>query len=291
MLEATGISHSFQRGTRFHRRVLHGLSVRLEPGQAVLLTGPSGSGKTTLARILAGLERPTEGVVCLQGRNLYGSAKRKATFAPAQVVMACQYPERQFIAGTVHEELSWGLRAGLGMEEPEISRRLMKICADLDFPLVELAHRCPRSLSSGQQRKVALASLLVLEPRVLISDEPFAGLNTRERRNVAQVLRRRSDAHGIMVLIAHELDPLLSWASRVLVISAGRLIFDGSVEGLYAHKDASVEAALSLPPLLELSRYLKQQAWTEGPVSNDLAVVYRQVREALEAGSQARHAH
>jgi len=154
MLEAMGISHTFDEGTPFSRQSLERVELRLEPGEVLLLTGPSGSGKTTLARILAGLIRPTRGVVHLNGLDLHATRKRVRSTAE-RVVLACQYPERQFFANALWDEMAWGLRVGLGVKEEEITSRLNSISAELAFPLAELANRSPRSLSSGQQRKAA----------------------------------------------------------------------------------------------------------------------------------------
>ena len=188
MLEAVNVSHNFYVDTPFSRQVLSGVELNLAPGEVVLLTGPSGSGKTTLARILAGLVKPTQGTIRLNGVDLHATSGGPL-LATERVVLACQYPERQFFANTVWDELTWGLRVGLGMARGEMVNRVSSIAEDLAFPLEELAKRSPKALSSGQQRKAALASLLVLEPRVLLLDEPLAGLNAKERKRLSSLLQ------------------------------------------------------------------------------------------------------
>ena len=281
MLKAMNISHTFDTGSPPSRWALRCVTVEVEAGDTVLITGSSGSGKTTLARIVAGLERPSQGTVRLQGEDLYGREKR-STPPSGQVAMAFQYPERQFFADSVWEELRWGLHFGLDLDEEAIRARLAKVAQELDLPLEAFARRSPRQLSSGQQRKVALVSLLALEPQVLILDEPLAGLNARERTRLAGLLRRRLRQDRAMVVIAHELELFLPWATTVAVLAAGRLVFCGSPQELVATADPAVLAAVSLPPLVEISSSLRRYALSEGPVSNDVSIVLDQVRRAVE---------
>ena len=286
MLEAINISHTFSESTPFSRRVLNGVGLKVAPGEVVLLTGPSGSGKTTLARILAGLVRPEQGTVRFNGEDLYSSNGRR--FATThRVALAFQYPERQFFANTVWDELSWGLRVGLGMERSEVSRRLHRISEDIAFPLAQLADRSPRSLSSGQQRKAALVSLLALEPQVLILDEPLAGLNARERRRVVSLLQQWNRGNRTMLVIAHELELFLDWVGRVAVMGAGKFIFCGSPTELCQSEDPAVRETASLPPMVELSYYLQQCGLSKESVSSDSETVRQQLEEALTQRSGA----
>jgi energy-coupling factor transport system ATP-binding protein len=280
MLEAIDISHTFYPGTPFHRQVLRGVQLRLPPGEVFLLTGPSGSGKTTLARILAGLLKPTKGTVRLSGVDLHGSGFGPAS-ARNQLVLACQYPERQFFANTVWDELSWGLRVGLGMTRGEIAKRLSLIAEDLAFPLEELAKRSPKSLSSGQQRKAALASLLVLEPRILILDEPLAGLNVQEGERLISLLRHWVKQSRTIFIIAHELELFLDWVEKVSVIDSGQIIFYDSPGELCQAADPTVRQAASLPDTVEISFFLKRSGLSDGPITTDVSRVSRQLTEAL----------
>jgi energy-coupling factor transport system ATP-binding protein len=281
MLEAVHLSHSFEGGPSPPVWALQGATLALQAGETLLVTGPSGSGKTTLARILAGLERPRQGTVRFKGEDLYGSQGRRRQ-PSGQVVMAFQYPERQFFADSVWDELWWGLQAGLGLGGQEARVRLTRVAEEMDLPLAEVAQRSPRRLSSGQQRKVALASLLALEPDLLILDEPLTGLNARERRRLADLLRRWPDGNRAMLVIAHELDLFLPWTTTVAVLAAGRLVFLGSPGALAATDDPAVLSAVCLPPVMEVSSYLKRSTLSEGPVSNEIPVVVEQFRRAVK---------
>ncbi|UCG19629.1 MAG: ABC transporter ATP-binding protein [Deltaproteobacteria bacterium] len=280
MLEAIDISHTFYAGTPFHRQVLSGIQFELAPGEVVLLTGPSGSGKTTLARILAGLVKPTQGTIRFNGVDLDAIDGRPLPVKD-RIVLASQYPERQFFANTVWDELSWGLRVGLGLARAEIANRLTLIAQDLDFPLGELARRSPRSLSSGQQRKAALASLLALEPQVLILDEPLAGLNAKEGQRLVSLLNNWRNHSRAMLVIAHELELFLAWVDKVAVMDRGQVVFHGSSDELCQSTDPTVRDAASLPVMVEFSFFLKQRGFSAGPITSDGPLVLRQLQEAL----------
>jgi energy-coupling factor transport system ATP-binding protein len=280
MLEAINISHTFYAGTPFNHQVLSGIQFELAPGEVVLLTGPSGSGKTTLARILAGLVKPTQGTIRFNGVDLNAIDVRPLPVKD-RIVLASQYPERQFFANTVWDELSWGLRVGLGLARAEIANRLRLIAEDLDFPLEELAKRSPRSLSSGQQRKAALASLLALEPQVLILDEPLAGLNAKEGQRLVSLLHNWRNRSRAMLIIAHELELFLAWVDKVAVMDRGQLVFHGSSDELCRSSDPTVRDAATLPVMVEFSFFLKQSGLSAGPITSDGPLVLRQLQEAL----------
>jgi energy-coupling factor transport system ATP-binding protein len=280
MLEALDISHTFYADTPFNRQVLRGVQFKLAPGEVVLLTGPSGSGKTTLARILAGLVKPTQGTMKFNGVDLNAIGGRPSPVKD-RIVLASQYPERQFFANTVWDELSWGLRVGLRLARTEIANRLSLVAEDLGFPLEELAKRSPRSLSSGQQRKAALASLLALEPRVLILDEPLAGLNAKEGRRLISLLHNWHNQSRAMFIIAHELELFLDWVEKVAVMDRGQMLFFGSSDELCQSTDPNVRDAASLPVMVQLSFFLKQSGSSSGPVTSDGPLVLRQLQEVL----------
>ncbi|MCG6917349.1 MAG: energy-coupling factor ABC transporter ATP-binding protein [Deltaproteobacteria bacterium] len=280
MLEAVDISHTFCAGTPFKRQVLRGIQFKLAPGEVVLLTGPSGSGKTTLARILSGLVKPTQGTMRFNGMDLNVIGSRPWPVSD-RIVLASQYPERQFFANTVWDELSWGLRVGLGLDRAEIADRLRLIAGDLGFPLEELAKRSPRSLSSGQQRKAALASLLALEPQVLILDEPLAGLNAKEGQRLISLLQNWHSQSRSMLIIAHELELFFDWVEKVAVMDQGQMVFFGSLDELCQSSDPTARDAAFLPVMVQFSFFLKQNGLSPGPITSDGPLVLRQLQEAL----------
>ena len=280
MLEAVDISHTFYADTPFKRQVLKGVQFKLAPGEVVLLTGPSGSGKTTLARILAGLVKPTQGTMRFNGMDLNAIGGRSWPVSD-RIVLASQYPERQFFANTVWDELSWGLRVGLGLARAEIADRLSPIAEDLGFPLKELAKRSPRSLSSGQQRKAALASLLALEPQVLILDEPLAGLNAKEGQRLISLLHNWHSQSRTMLIIAHELELFFDWVEKVAVMDRGQMVFFGSLAELCQSTDHTVRDAAFLPVMIQFSFFLKQSGLSPGPITSDGPLVLQQLQEAL----------
>lgn len=189
---------------------LYKVSLRVSAGERIGVMGANGAGKTTLARAIVRLERPSRGRVrCRPWRS--------------RVMLIMQRPEEHFVAPTVRDEV-----AGYARRRPteeEIERLLALVGLD---PAV-LAHRAPRSLSSGQQRALSIACGIATRPALLILDEPMAGLDAPARAQVMEVLRLVSQTQQMAVcVISHHPDDLLGWAQRLWVLADGRLAYDGA---------------------------------------------------------------
>lgn len=210
--------------------VLEQLGLRVDNGEWLLVCGPSGAGKSSLLRLLAGLDAPVQGSVVRFGRTMSAKTPLNARL-DGRVALLSQNPEHHFIASTVGEDIAWGLR-GRGVETGEADRRSRDMAHALRID--HLLERPCHQLSFGEQRRAALAGLLVLEPALLLLDEPTAGLDpvaTGELTTLVEESVHRSGA--ACVWATHDLHALPSFAERVVLIKDRRLLFDGpTADGL-----------------------------------------------------------
>lgn len=226
-LENVGVAYEGAPGER--TVALDAVSLELSGGVCGLM-GRTGSGKTTLLEVMAGATAPDAGVVRLVGQG--------------EVGLVFQLPERQFFEPTVERELTFGLLAR-GVGAGEARGRAGRALALMGLSLDDLAHRSPFSLSGGQQRRVAIASVLALRPALLLLDEPTAGLDPRSRRDCLDAVRAAA-AGATVVVASHDANALAKVADRLVVLEGGRVTLDGPARELLA--DASLMRAHGLEP-------------------------------------------
>ena len=195
-------------------------------GGVVGLMGQTGSGKTTLLEVMAGMVRPDTGTLAVDGVDALGGAGARRLSAAVGLVF--QIPERQFFEPTVEREVGFGLRAR-GAAEAEARARSAEALALMGLSLDELGGRSPLALSGGQQRRVAIASVLALRPGLLLLDEPTAGLDPRSRSACVRAIRAAADAGATVVVASHDANVLAEAADRVVALEHGRVTLDGPV--------------------------------------------------------------
>ena len=225
-----GVCLSYEGSAGERVRALDDVSLALSGGVTGLM-GRTGSGKTTLLEVMAGATPADSGRVRPEG--------------PGEVGLVFQQPERQFFEPTVERETTFGLRVR-GVPAPEARERAARALALMGLSLDELAGRSPLSLSGGQQRRVAIASVLALRPTLLLLDEPTAGLDPRARRACLRAVRSAADAGATVVMASHDANALAEVADRLVVLEEGRVTLDGAARELLA--DAPLMRAHGLEP-------------------------------------------
>jgi len=216
LIEVQGVSHRFADGTV----ALRGVTLAIAEGELVLLAGRNGSGKTVLMKHLNGLLKPTEGRILLEGRPI----EEDLPDTRRKIGLVFQDPDAQLIGQTVAEEVAFGPE-NLRLPAEEVERRVEAALAAVG--LSKLASHVPRRLSGGEKRRLAVAGVLVMEPRVIIFDEPFSGL---DYPGVRQVLREILRLHGegrTIVVITHEIEKMLGHATRLVIMDGGCIACDG----------------------------------------------------------------
>lgn len=223
---------------------LRDVSLTVRRGEFLGLAGHTGSGKSTLVQHLNGLIRPQEGSVSALGLDL--SNKKDAAAVKAKVGVVFQYPERQLFAETVAQDVAFGPH-NLGLSQAEVVRRVESSLARVGLDLAAIGNKSPFELSGGQQRCVAFAGVLAMEPEVLVLDEPMAGLDPAARRDFLGLIDRLHREGLTVVMVSHSMDDLANCCDRIVVMNEGAVFAEGTPAQVFAHADELKSIGLGVP--------------------------------------------
>lgn len=223
---------------------LRDVSLTVRRGEFLGLAGHTGSGKSTLVQHLNGLIRPQEGSVCALGLDL--SNKKDAAAVKAKVGVVFQYPERQLFAETVAQDVAFGPH-NLGLPQDEVDRRVESSLSRVGLDLSAVGDKSPFELSGGQQRRVAFAGVLAMEPEVLVLDEPMAGLDPAARRDFLELIDRLHRDGLTVVMVSHSMDDLANCCDRIVVMNEGAVFAEGTPAQVFAHADELKSIGLGVP--------------------------------------------
>mgnify|MGYP004629294113 FL=1 len=223
---------------------LRDVSLTVHRGEFLGLAGHTGSGKSTLVQHLNSLIRPQEGSVRALGLNL--SNKKDAAAVKAKVGVVFQYPERQLFAETVAQDVAFGPH-NLGLPQDEVDRRVESSLARVGLDLAAVGDKSPFELSGGQQRRVAFAGVLAMEPEVLVLDEPMAGLDPAARRDFLELIDRLHREGLTVVMVSHSMDDLANCCDRIVVMNEGAVFAEGTPAQVFAHADELKSIGLGVP--------------------------------------------
>lgn len=234
---------------------LRDVSLTVRRGEFLGLAGHTGSGKSTLIQHLNGLIRPQEGSVCALGLDL--SSKKGAAAVKAKVGVVFQYPERQLFAETVAQDVAFGPR-NLGLPQDEVVRRVATSLARVGLDLAAIGDKSPFELSGGQQRRVAFAGVLAMEPEVLVLDEPMAGLDPAARRDFLELIDRLHREGLTIVMVSHSMDDLANCCDRIVVMNEGAVFAEGTPAQVFAHANELKSIGLGVPAAQRMALSLVQ---------------------------------
>ena len=223
---------------------LRDVSLTVRRGEFLGLAGHTGSGKSTLVQHLNGLIRPQEGSVYALGLDL--ANKKDAAAVKAKVGVVFQYPERQLFAETVAQDVAFGPH-NLGLPQDEVDRRVESSLARVGLDLAAVGDKSPFELSGGQQRRVAFAGVLAMEPEVLVLDEPMAGLDPAARRDFLELIDRLHREGLTVVMVSHSMDDLANCCDRIIVMNEGAVFAEGTPAQVFAHADELKSIGLGVP--------------------------------------------
>lgn len=257
---------------------LSGIDFIVDDGEFLGVIGHTGSGKSTFLQMTNALLVPTEGSVLVDGMDT--RKRRHRRDIRTRVGLAFQYPETQLFANTVAEDVAFGPR-NLGLGEGEVDRRVRGALERVGLSYDGIAGRSPFDLSGGQQRRVALAGILAMEPSVLVLDEPAAGMDPATNEEIRAYLRELNDQGLTIVLVSHSMDDVAELCSRVLVLDHGRIFMQGSPAEVFSERNHTELRRINLgvPRATKFALELAQRGLVlQGPVLTE-----RQLVEALDS--------
>jgi cobalt/nickel transport system ATP-binding protein len=239
---------------------LNNLTLRIPANKRCALIGQNGCGKTTLFLLANGLYKPQKGNVKFQGKPL--KYDRSSLIKLRQKVgLIFQDPEQQLVASTVEEDISYGL-CNLGLPEKQIQQRVEE--ALVEFGLNDLAERPVHHLSLGQKKRVSIADVMVLQPELLLLDEPTAYLDRLHTRNLMTTLKKIHTSGTTILMASHDLDLVYRWADWIFVMDKGRLMLEGKPQDVFSQRQILEDLQLGVPLIYEM--LFAEEIAEEGPV-------------------------
>lgn len=233
--------------------VLQDLSLELQPGEIVGLMGENGAGKTTLVKHINGLLKPQQGAVFVEGINTQHTTTAKLA---QKVGFVFQNADHQLFADTLENEVAFALR-NLGFAEDEITRRVSHY---LDiFELTPYVDQSPFLLSGGERKRLALASVLCVEPTILILDEPTQAQDARQKKKLFEFIEAFRDSQKLLLLVTHDVEFAVQAVDRILLLSQGRLLADGTPKQILSNQHLLKRARLLPPQLTQFAHHLANQ--------------------------------
>ncbi|MBI2914497.1 MAG: energy-coupling factor transporter ATPase [Firmicutes bacterium] len=277
-IRVSDLSYTYGVGTPSETKALDSVSLFIDDGEFVGLIGPTGSGKSTLVQHLNGLIRPAEGKVLVDGVDI-GKPSRPLLSIRQKVGLVFQYPEAQLFEETVFADVGFGPR-NMGLSPEEVRERVVGALAAVHLPAERFGQRSPLQLSGGEKRKAAIAGVLAMRPKVLILDEPTAGLDPAAREEImGQVHRYRLENQATVVLISHDMDTVARSATRVVVMFGGRVVLDGKPREVFGRGEELEPLGLGMPQVTELMSRLQERG---RPVRRDLVTLGEAAEEILK---------
>ena len=257
IIKVENLTHIYSRGTPFEKVAIDHIDLEIEAGSFVGLIGHTGSGKSTFIQHLNGLLTPTEGKVIVDGEDIHASkeATRDVRF---KVGLVFQYPEYQLFEETVYKDIAFG-PGNMRLGREEIEQRVREAAGFVGVP-EELFESSTLELSGGQKRRVAIAGVIAMRPKVLILDEPTAGLDPAGRESILENIRQYHRSTGATVLlVSHSMDDIARIADRLIVFSDGRAVLSGTPAEVFEHAGELKSMGLTVPTATEIALALRER--------------------------------
>lgn len=258
-IKISHLTHIYNEGTAMSKAALDDINLEIEDGEFIGLIGHTGSGKSTLIQHLNALIKPTSGQIFLDGEDI-NADKTKLKSVRQRVGVVFQYPEHQLFEMTVFKDVCFGPE-NLGLEKEEIEKRARE-ALDIVGLGSEFYEKSPFELSGGQKRRAAIAGILAMKPKVLVLDEPTAGLDPRGREEILSAVKQMHQSLGItVILVSHSMEDVARFVDRIIVMHRGKVALTGTPREVFSQSAELEKIGLAAPQISYVMKGLKEKGY------------------------------
>lgn len=277
LIEINNLSHVYSPGLPFEKKAVDDISLKIEENEFIGLIGHTGSGKSTFIQHLNGLLKPSSGEIIIDGTRVDKSGSN-LTDLRKKVGLVFQYPEYQLFEETIERDIAFGPR-NLDISEEEVHERVKASMESVGLDYETYKDKSPFELSGGLKRRVAIAGVLAMEPKVLILDEPTAGLDPRGRDEILSEIKNIHENRKMtVILVSHSMEDVAKIAERIIVFDKGKVFLDGEPREIFRNEDKLLGVGLGIPQITSLMRTLKKK----GLDINEDAITVEEAKESLK---------
>ncbi len=278
-IEVKNLSYTYSRGLPYEKEAIKNINLIVYEGEAVGILGHTGSGKSTLIQHLNGILLPQEGEVKIFGEKIINNKTFLKNLRKI-VGIVFQFPEDELFAETVFEDVSFGPR-NLGLNEDEIKKRVIESIKDVGLDESYL-NRSPFSLSGGEKRRVAIACILSMSPKILVLDEPTSGLDPIGREEILSLIKKlKNEKKVTIIMISHSMEDIVQFADRIYILNNGKIVIEGKTEDIFKNKEILEKYDLSVPDLFLLGEELKKEGFVISEPFKDFDIAKREILRNL----------
>lgn len=283
-IELKNITYTYSPGTAYEIHALKDVNLEIPDGQFIGVIGHTGSGKSTLIQHLNALIRPTSGTVLYNGEDVWEEKYDRRNLR-SQIGLVFQYPEHQLFESDVLSDVCFGpMNQGMSREEAETEAK--KALLQVGFKEKNFS-KSPFELSGGQKKRVAIAGVLAMNPKILILDEPTAGLDPKGRDEILDQISELHKVRGItIILVSHSMEDVAKYVERLIVVNRGQIAFDDTPREVFSHYQELEAMGLAAPQITYIMHALKQKGLKVDPNATTVEEARDDILRALkEAGS------
>lgn len=278
MIELKDVSFVYSGNSPYETTALYDINLSIGEGEFVGVIGQTGSGKSTLVNIISGILKPTSGKILIDGEDIT-EMKAVAKTLKGKIGLVFQYPEYQLFEETVREDIAYGPK-NMGLSKEDVEKRVCEAAKMVSLS-DEILDKSPFEISGGEKRRAAIAGILSIKPKILILDEPTAGLDPFGRKEILGQIKKMHSEYGItVILVSHNMEEIAEVCEKVVVISEGHIVKYLNIDEIFLDSDSLKEYGLDVPFVTEIMTELKKAGI---PVRNDIYRMDDAISELVNA--------